>query len=173
MQLLSLIQQQDNQLLGCNSTKKVQRNLKKLQKIMLEKQSLFLDGEMISAPTVNEAITGGKAVINGTFTPEEARQLVARLNSGALPVPVTLLSTESIGPTLGVDALHAGIRAGIIGFLAIVLLLLLWYRLTWVDCNLFHWQYIQFFMLCIIQIYSGNISICRNRWIHHFSWNGS
>ena len=91
--------------------------------------AVFLDGGVISAPTVNEAITGGKAVINGTFTPEEARQLVGRLNSGALPVPVTLLSTESIGPTLGVDALHAGVRAGIIGLIAIVILLVLWYRL--------------------------------------------
>ncbi len=91
--------------------------------------AVFLDGGVISAPIVNEAITGGKAVINGTFTPEEARQLVGRLNSGALPVPVTLLSTESIGPTLGVDALHAGVRAGIIGLIAIVILLVLWYRL--------------------------------------------
>lgn len=91
--------------------------------------AVFLDGSVIEAPTVNEAITGGKAVINGTFTPEEARQLVGRLNSGALPVPVTLLSTESIGPTLGADALHAGVRAGIIGLLAIVLLLVFWYRL--------------------------------------------
>lgn len=91
--------------------------------------AVFLDGSVISAPTVNEAITGGKAVINGTFTPEEARQLVGRLNSGALPIPVTLLSTESIGPTLGADALRAGLHAGLIGLIAIMALLIVWYRL--------------------------------------------
>lgn len=91
--------------------------------------AVYLDGSPISTPRVNEAITGGRAVISGTFTAEEARQLVGRLNTGALPVPVTLVSTESIGPTLGVDALHAGVRAGLIGILAIVILLLVWYRL--------------------------------------------
>ncbi len=77
--------------------------------------AIYLDGAIISAPTVNEAISGGNAVINGTFTPIEARDLVGRLNSGALPVPVTLLSTETIGPTLGADALRAGVHAGLIG----------------------------------------------------------
>lgn len=91
--------------------------------------AIFLDGSAISTPTVNEAITGGRAVINGDFTPEEARQLVGRLNSGALPVPVTLVSTESIGPTLGADALRAGVHAGLIGLIAIMILLVLWYRL--------------------------------------------
>lgn len=91
--------------------------------------AIFLDGSAISTPVVNEAISGGRAVINGQFTAEEARQLVGRLNSGALPVPVTLLSTESIGPTLGADALRAGIHAGLIGIIAIMILLVLWYRL--------------------------------------------
>lgn len=91
--------------------------------------AIYLDGQIISAPTVNEAIAGGQAVINGTFTPEEARQLVGRLNSGALPVPVTLLSTETIGPTLGADALKAGIHAGLVGIIAIMILLIGWYRL--------------------------------------------
>ncbi len=91
--------------------------------------AIYLDGAPISTPMVNEAITGGRAVINGDFTPEEARQLVGRLNSGALPVPVTLVSTESIGPTLGADALRAGMHAGLIGLIAIMVLLVLWYRL--------------------------------------------
>ncbi len=91
--------------------------------------AIFLDGAVISAPIVNESISGGRAVINGTFTPEEARQLVGRLNSGALPVPVTLLSTESIGPTLGADALRAGLHAGLVGLVAIMVLLIAWYRL--------------------------------------------
>ncbi len=91
--------------------------------------AIFLDGQPISVPTVNEKITGGKAVISGNFTPTEAKLLVGRLNSGALPVPINLISTETIGPILGVQATKAGVMAGIIGFLAIMIFLILWYRL--------------------------------------------
>jgi len=91
--------------------------------------AIFLDGQPISIPTVNEKITGGKAVISGSFTPEKAKELVQNLNFGALPVPITLISTETIGPILGVQATKAGVTAGIIGFLAIMIFLILWYRL--------------------------------------------
>ncbi len=91
--------------------------------------AIFLDGEAISIPTVNEAISGGKAQISGNFTPQEAKTLVGRLNSGALPVPISLISTQTIGPTLGEQATHAGVKAAIIGFLAIALFLIFWYRL--------------------------------------------
>ncbi len=91
--------------------------------------AIFLDGSPISAPVVNEAISGGKAQISGSFTPEEAKTLVGRLNSGALPVPITLISTQTIGASLGETAVHAGIYAGVIGFLAIIIFLLIWYRL--------------------------------------------
>ena len=91
--------------------------------------AIFLDGAPISIPTVNEAITGGKAQISGNFTPTEAKTLVGRLNSGALPVPVELISTETIGPSLGALATAAGVKAALIGFLAIILFLIIWYRL--------------------------------------------
>ncbi len=91
--------------------------------------AIYLDGSPISIPRVNEEITQGKAQITGTFTPNEAKQLVGRLNSGALPVPITLLSRQTIGATLGENAVQAGIKATIIGFLVIALFLILWYRL--------------------------------------------
>lgn len=91
--------------------------------------AIYLDGSPISIPTVNEAITGGKAQITGNFKPEEAKLLVGRLNSGALPVPINLISTQTIGPSLGAQATEAGVKAAIIGFLAIALFLILWYRL--------------------------------------------
>lgn len=91
--------------------------------------AIYLDGQPISIPTVNEAITGGKAQISGNFTPEEAKTLVGRLNSGALPVPISLVSTETIGPSLGAQATAAGVKAALIGFLAIALFLIFWYRL--------------------------------------------
>ncbi|MGH7249372.1 MAG: preprotein translocase subunit SecD, partial [Minisyncoccia bacterium] len=63
------------------------------------------------------------------FTPTEAKTLVGRLNSGALPVPITLLSTQTIGATLGDSAVNAGVKAAIIGFLLVALFLILLYRL--------------------------------------------
>lgn len=91
--------------------------------------AIFLDGAPISTPVVNEAISGGVAQITGSFTPAEAKELVGRLNSGALPVPIELVSTQTIGATLGTLAVERGVDAAIIGFLAIVIFLMLWYRL--------------------------------------------
>ena len=91
--------------------------------------AIFLDGEPISIPTVNEAISGGRAQISGNFTATEARTLVGRLNSGALPVPISLVSTQTIGPSLGTQATNAGVNAALMGFLAIAIFLIIWYRL--------------------------------------------
>lgn len=91
--------------------------------------AIYLDGSIISAPVVREAISGGTAQITGTFTPEEAKTLAGRLNSGALPVPISLISTQTVGATLGAEAIHAGVRAAMIGFIIIALFLMLWYRL--------------------------------------------
>ncbi len=91
--------------------------------------AIFLDGSPISTPTVQQEITGGKAQISGNFTPTEARTLVGRLNSGALPVPISLISTQTIGPTLGERAITAGVKAALIGFMFIGLFLIFWYRL--------------------------------------------
>ena len=91
--------------------------------------AIYLDGAPISTPVVREEITGGQAQISGNFTPTEAKQLVGRLNSGALPVPITLVSKQTIGATLGDNALYAGMRAALIGFLLVALFLILWYRL--------------------------------------------
>ncbi|MBU0612091.1 protein translocase subunit SecD [Patescibacteria group bacterium] len=91
--------------------------------------AIYLDGAPISTPVVREEIPNGEAVISGDFTPTEAKQLVGRLNSGALPVPITLLSRQTIGASLGGNAVNSGVKAAIIGFLFVVLFLILWYRL--------------------------------------------
>jgi len=91
--------------------------------------AIYLDGAPISAPVVQAAITGGEAVITGNFTAQEAKTLVGRLNSGALPVPISLEATQTIGPSLGEGAVHAGVTAGIIGFIVICCFLVVWYRL--------------------------------------------
>lgn len=91
--------------------------------------AIYLDGAPISTPVVREEITGGQAYISGSFTPTEARTLVGRLNSGALPVPITLLSKQTIGAILGENAIAAGVKATVIGFIFVALFLILWYRL--------------------------------------------
>ena len=91
--------------------------------------AIYLDGAPISTPVVREEIPNGQAVISGDFTPQEAKTLVGRLNSGALPVPITLISKQTIGATLGEDAVAAGIKAATFGFLLVALFLILWYRL--------------------------------------------
>jgi len=91
--------------------------------------AIVLDGKVLSAPVIQDEITNGKAQINGSFTPDEVKELVRNLNYGALPVPITLASSQTIGASLGESALHSGVRAGEIGFLALALFLILWYRL--------------------------------------------
>lgn len=91
--------------------------------------AIYLDGSPISTPVVREEISQGTAEISGNFTPTEAKQLVGRLNSGALPVPITLISKQTIGASLGDNAVNAGVKAAIIGFLLIALFLVIWYRL--------------------------------------------
>ncbi|MDO8471222.1 MAG: protein translocase subunit SecD [bacterium] len=91
--------------------------------------AVILDGSILSAPVIQSEITGGKAQITGNFTPEEAKALVRNLNYGALPVPIALVTSQTIGASLGDVALHSGVRAGVIGFIALVIFLIIWYRL--------------------------------------------
>jgi len=90
---------------------------------------IFLDGQLIEAPTISEKIDGGQAIIQGSFTAEQAKEMADNLNLGALPIPIKLDSTQSVGATLGSEALHAGVYAGLIGFIILSLFMILWYRL--------------------------------------------
>ena len=91
--------------------------------------AIFLDGKVISAPVIRDVITGGAASISGGFTATEARDLVRNLNFGALPVPIELISTQSIGPSLGKEILQEGVVAGVAGLLIVMLFMIVWYRL--------------------------------------------
>lgn len=91
--------------------------------------AIILDNNVLSTPVIQDEISNGQAQITGKFTPQEAKALVQNLNYGALPVPINLLSSQTIGATLGESALAAGVKAGIIGFIALALFLILWYRL--------------------------------------------
>lgn len=91
--------------------------------------AIFLDGQPISIPRVQEPIKEGKAVITGKFTITEAKLLVQRLNAGALPVPISLISQETVGAALGQESVTKSLIAGLLGFLAVVLFMILYYRL--------------------------------------------
>jgi protein-export membrane protein SecD len=90
---------------------------------------IFLDDILIEAPVVREEIPNGQAVISGGFTLDGAQTLVRNLNFGALPVPISLISTQTIGPSLGQAAVNGGIMSGLVSFLIIALFLIIWYRL--------------------------------------------
>lgn len=92
--------------------------------------AIYLDGMPISIPRVQEEIPGGKAQITGDFTLTEAKQLAQRLNAGALPVPITLINQQTIGPSLGKVSLDKSLKAGIIGFLGILLFMVVFYRVS-------------------------------------------
>ncbi len=98
--------------------------------------AIFLDGSIISAPVIQEEIRDGRAQISGDFGAQEARELVRNLNYGALPVPIELVGTQTVGPYLGEVALKAGITAGILGFLLVVIFLIVWYRLPGIIASL-------------------------------------
>jgi protein-export membrane protein SecD len=95
--------------------------------------AIFLDGAIQSMPVIKEEITGGQAVISGNFVGsagiKEAKALVDSLNLGALPVPIQLISTQTIGASLGQDAVDASTKAGLIAFIVIAIFLILIYRL--------------------------------------------
>lgn len=91
--------------------------------------AIYIDEQLISAPTVQETISGGRAQITGDFTVDEAKKLVRNLNAGALPVPIKLISQQSVGPTLGRISLEQSLKAGILGFFAVLLFLIIFYRI--------------------------------------------
>lgn len=91
--------------------------------------AIYLDGVPISAPVVRDEITGGRAQISGNFTPQSAKELAGRLNAGALPVPIKLIAQQSVEASLGQESFDKSIQAGIIGFMAVALFMILWYRL--------------------------------------------
>jgi preprotein translocase subunit SecD len=92
--------------------------------------AIVLDGTLYSAPRINERIPGGRAVITGNFSIEEARDLAIVLRAGALPAPVTILEERTVGPSLGADSVRQGMFAIGGSALLVVLFMLVYYRLS-------------------------------------------
>lgn len=89
--------------------------------------AIYIDNELISAPTVNDKIIGGKAVITGVSA-KEAQPLANLLNAGALPAPINLIGQYTVGATLGSEFLQKSIIAGVLGTILIIIFMIIYYR---------------------------------------------
>jgi len=95
-----------------------------------ERLAIVLDSSVQSAPTIQTEITAGRGRITGRFTPIQARDLEIVLQSGALPAPLELIYEGSVGPTLGRESIRAGVTAGLVGLLLVIVFMLMYYRLA-------------------------------------------
>jgi preprotein translocase subunit SecD len=91
--------------------------------------AIVLDKKVISTPVINSQITGGQGVIEGKFTADSSNTLAIQLRYGSLPIPIKVVQSQSVGPTLGAESVRRSLLAGIIGLSAVVLFMLLYYRL--------------------------------------------
>jgi len=113
--------------------------------------AIYLDDVPVSIPVVNQKITGGQAVITGTFTLDEAKDLARNLNAGALPVPINLIAQQRIGASLGEESLKDSLHAGLIGALAVLIFLIIIYRFSGILAALSLLIYI-IFLLALIKL---------------------
>jgi preprotein translocase subunit SecD len=90
--------------------------------------AIVLDKTIVSSPIIEDAIPDGKGIIRGRFTPVEARSLAVKLRYGALPVPLRIETTRTVGPTLGQESVRKSITAGAIGLSVVFLFMLVYYR---------------------------------------------
>ncbi|MEK6682693.1 MAG: protein translocase subunit SecD [Nitrospirota bacterium] len=98
--------------------------------------AIILDGNVYSAPVINERISGGKALITGSFSDAEAVDLAIVLRAGALPAPVHILEDRTVGPSLGKDSIQKGVTSAIIGGILVVIFMLIYYKLSGVIANI-------------------------------------
>jgi preprotein translocase subunit SecD len=91
--------------------------------------AIVLDKEVISSPTIDEPITDGQGVIRGNFNVESANALAVQLRYGSLPIPLKIVESRTVGPTLGQDSLNKSLLAGAIGFAIVILFMGLYYRM--------------------------------------------
>ncbi|MCH7589879.1 protein translocase subunit SecD [PVC group bacterium] len=92
--------------------------------------AIVLDGKIVSAPVIREEIPGGRGQISGDFTIDEAKDLAIALRAGALPAPITVVESRTVGATLGKDSIQKGLRSGLIGMLLVVIFIAVYYRLS-------------------------------------------
>lgn len=92
--------------------------------------AIILDGNVYSAPVIQERISGGKAQISGRFAMDEAKDLAIVLRAGALPAPVRIIQNLTVGPSLGKDSIEKGVRASILGAILVVFFMAIYYKFS-------------------------------------------
>lgn len=117
-----------------------------------EQLAIVLDGVVVSAPVVQERISGGNAQISGQFSVPEAQRLAIMLRAGALPVAVEVLENRSVGPTLGADSINQGLRAGIIGAGLVILFMLVYYHVLGIAAD-------SALVVALLLVFAGLISL--------------
>jgi len=115
--------------------------------------AIFLDDQIVSAPTVQSVIADGNAVISGGFTVDQANALAIQLRAGALPVPVKIIEQQEIGPTLGQISVNKTFIAGIIGFILVALFMFFYYGKLGIIANVA----LTIYVLIVVAIYKGVI----------------
>ena len=97
--------------------------------------AIVLDGEIVSAPNINEPITSGNGMISGNFTFQEATDLALLLRSGALPTPLTVVEERTVGPDLGEDSIKSGVTSLIVGFILVIIFMIYKYKIFGLIAN--------------------------------------
>ncbi len=120
--------------------------------------AIVLDKKVISAPVIKSAITGGSGVIQGSFTQDQATTLANNLRYGSLPVPVKVVESQTVGPTLGAESIRKSLTAGLIGLAVVVLFMGLYYRLPGVVADVALVCY-AVFTLMIYKLYPVTITV--------------
>jgi len=118
---------------------------------------IFLDGEPITTPSVNEKITGN-AVITGQFDLKEAKNMAIQLNAGALPVPINIIQERTIGATLGQEAIKKSLFAGVIGVILVMLFMALYYRLPGILADIALVLY-TIFVLALFKVFGITVTL--------------
>jgi preprotein translocase subunit SecD len=109
--------------------------------------AIVLDKRVISTPTISNQITGGQGIIQGSFTQDSANTLAIQLRYGSLPIPVKVVESLSVGPTLGADSVRRSLIAGIIGLLVVVVFMGVYYRLPGLIADV---ALVSFTLICLM-----------------------
>ena len=120
--------------------------------------AIILDGKVISAPTIQEPITGGAGQITGGFTFQSATDLALLLRSGALPAPMEIMEERTVGPDLGQDSINAGIFSLIIGFLLVIIFMIYKYRFFGIVANIALFANL-FILVGILTIFEATLTL--------------
>ena len=120
---------------------------------------IVLDKEVVSAPRIDEPITEGAGVIRGEFTLEDANSLAIQLRYGSLPIPMVIVESRTVGPTLGQDSLSQSLLAGMVGFTIMILFMALYYRVPGViaDVSIIIYALLAFALFRFIPVTLTNV----------------